>query len=98
MAQFPNQNKDDRQNRAGDDEDGCGSHLLISGRWAVGGVRPGKGQWLSSCTARRPAHFFVSGPHDSLDISPHVKVAFNLDAQGIAGAYEVFQNYVDGVS
>ena len=41
--------------------------------------------------------FDVSGPDYGLDVSAHVKVAFDVDAQWIAGRDEVFQNDVDDV-
>ena len=39
----------------------------------------------------------VTGSYDSLDVSPNVKVAFNLHAQRIAGAYEILKNHIDDV-
>ena len=41
--------------------------------------------------------FYVSGAHNSLDISADVKVAFNFYVQRIAGGDEVFQDDVDHV-
>ena len=39
--------------------------------------------------------FLITCSHDCLDVSPHVKVAFNFYAQGIAGVHEVFENHID---
>jgi hypothetical protein len=39
----------------------------------------------------------VAGPHDGLDISADVEVAFDFDAQRIAGSDEVFQDDIDNV-
>jgi hypothetical protein len=41
--------------------------------------------------------FPVAGLNDRLDISADVKVAFNLNAQRIAGLHEVLKNHVDHV-
>lgn len=39
----------------------------------------------------------VACPHDGLDVSADVEVAFDVDAQGIAGGDEVFEDDVDDV-
>src|SRR5262245_38917690 len=41
--------------------------------------------------------FLVACPHDGLDVSADVEVAFDFDAQGIAGGDEVFEDDVDYV-
>jgi hypothetical protein len=41
--------------------------------------------------------FGVACPHDGLDVSADVKVAFDFDAQRVAGGDEVFEDDVDYV-
>ena len=43
----------------------------------------------------RPPTAFCTRAHRRLDISAHVKVAFDLNAQRIAGFHKVFENHVD---
>ena len=43
------------------------------------------------------SRFDVSGSHDCLDVSAHVKIAFDIHAQWIAGGDEVFQDDIDHV-
>src|SRR5687768_10916497 len=39
----------------------------------------------------------IAGPHDGLNISADVKIAFDLHTQRITGGDEVFQNDIDDV-
>jgi hypothetical protein len=41
--------------------------------------------------------FGVACPHDGLDVSANVEVALDVDAQGVAGGDEVFEDDVDYV-
>jgi hypothetical protein len=41
--------------------------------------------------------FGVACPHDGLDVSANVEVAFDFDAQRVAGGNEVFEDDVDYV-
>src|SRR5215813_13793918 len=51
---------------------------------------------LLPTTAASPL-FLVSRPHRGLDVAAHVEVAFNLDAEWIAGVHEIFEDDVDDV-
>jgi hypothetical protein len=40
---------------------------------------------------------FVTRAHGRLDISPHVKIAFKLYAQGVARVHKIFEDHIDDV-
>jgi hypothetical protein len=67
----------------------------VSSQWSVGNL----GLPSSFCLllAAYCLLSLVTGSYDSLDVSPNVKVAFNLHAQRIAGAYEILKNHIDNV-
>ena len=44
-----------------------------------------------------PDIFRITRPHNRFDISAHVKIAFDFDAQRIASRNEIFQNLIDNV-
>lgn len=48
------------------------------------------------CSCLLPAPV-ITRAHDRLDISPHMKITFNLDAQRITSRNKVFQDDVDYV-
>lgn len=80
---------------------------VVCGQWSVVSFI---GEVRVFCVLLTPAHrspltapvlhcslLSIACPHDSLDISAHVKVAFDLQTQRIGGANKVLKNYVNYV-
>ncbi len=49
------------------------------------------------CLLRTAFGFPVARPHGRLDVSAHIKVAFDLHVDRIAGLHKVFEDHVDYV-
>src|SRR5205807_5042174 len=88
----------------------CCSHLVsLPTTWGgiKGGVAPARHPLPIPSPRSGEGHLFlrtprcsllsVTSPHSGLDISPHVEIAFDLQAERIASVHKIFEDHVDDV-
>jgi hypothetical protein len=68
---------------------------IISGQWAAGSWQ--FKQPCLCCQLPGGLLFLVARAHNGLDVAANVEVAFDFDAQGVAGRDKIFEDDVDDV-